>query len=338
MLDVIIEKDAIRIGDRFAITFQRTLRIPDDGRAYPLPPGLGRFPILPVAEYADRVPPLWRDRGGVFIPMYQREALWLGFHAAAWKPSAVKIAVGGINVISGQQDDAVLHAEPQDYVVCPDQPWIDGIHNGEGSIRQFVAMALGSGYTVEAAITGTEQVGGLQITVFDPRPGRFPDEPPIRSDRGPARTAMPKSGATAMGLGAGGTMKQRIYPDAYGIETWDQGNQGRILVHIVNSAEFFKITGQKPPPTPIHAGTYTRYGLPWFELYDEAKGDVRPSERLTGVKTISEQDAELGEVTGTSPSFDVPESQIRRPRRDDSRTEGHPSSTSNPAVSSPKRE
>src|SRR5262245_13533038 len=25
--------------------------------------------------------------------MYQREALWLGFHAAAWKPNAVKVAV-----------------------------------------------------------------------------------------------------------------------------------------------------------------------------------------------------------------------------------------------------
>ncbi len=26
------------------IDFQRTLRIPDDNREYPLPPGLGRFP------------------------------------------------------------------------------------------------------------------------------------------------------------------------------------------------------------------------------------------------------------------------------------------------------
>ena len=27
------------------ISFQRTLRIPDDNRAYSLPPGLGRFPL-----------------------------------------------------------------------------------------------------------------------------------------------------------------------------------------------------------------------------------------------------------------------------------------------------
>ena len=32
MLDVIIEEYAIRIGQRFAVSFHRTLRIPDDGR------------------------------------------------------------------------------------------------------------------------------------------------------------------------------------------------------------------------------------------------------------------------------------------------------------------
>jgi hypothetical protein len=51
MLKVTIGKDMITIGERFAVAFQRTLRIPDDGRAYPLPPGLGRFPILKVEDY-----------------------------------------------------------------------------------------------------------------------------------------------------------------------------------------------------------------------------------------------------------------------------------------------
>jgi len=43
-----------------------------------------------------------------------------------------------------------------------------------------------------------------------------------------------------MGLGAGGSMKQKIYPDPYGIETWDQDNYGRIFIHIINSSEFFR--------------------------------------------------------------------------------------------------
>ena len=83
--------------------------------------------------------------------------------------------MGGINVISGEPPHNGLKADPQDYIVCPDQPWLDGINTGHGSIRQFVAMPLGKGYTVEAALTGTEKFGGIQLTVFEPKPGRFPD-------------------------------------------------------------------------------------------------------------------------------------------------------------------
>jgi hypothetical protein len=152
-LKVTIEPHGIRLGERLFVSFQRTLRIPDDGRAYPLPPGLGVFPVFAVRDYADRVSDEMRARGGAFIPMYQREALWLGFDAADWKPNAVKIAAGRINALSGQPFDLKLRSDPQDYLVCPEQPWLDGIISGEGMIRQFVAMPLGEGYTIEAAIS-----------------------------------------------------------------------------------------------------------------------------------------------------------------------------------------
>ncbi len=38
------------------IDFQRTLRIPDNGRDYPLPPGLGNFPLRHVDDFHGRVP------------------------------------------------------------------------------------------------------------------------------------------------------------------------------------------------------------------------------------------------------------------------------------------
>jgi hypothetical protein len=225
----------------------------------------------------------------------------------------VKIGVGRVNAISGEPDDKALHADRQDYVVCPEQPWLDGIHTGHGLVRQFVAMPLGLGYTVEASITGAETFGGIEITVYEPKPGRFPEKPPIKPDAGPIRTAMPKLGGIAsMGLGAGGAMKQKIYPDPYGIETWDQDNYGRIFIHIINSADFFAITGFDPPPTPIDAKTYTEYGLPWFDLYDETKGDVTTAEMLARVKTISARDAERGAVIQTDASFEVSESQIKK--------------------------
>jgi len=320
MLDVIIDNHVIRIGDRFALGLHRTLRIPDDGKTYPLPPGLGRFPLFKVLTYRDSVPSQWLEEAGAFIPMYQREALWIGFHAADWKPNVVKIAVGGINVISGEPINNRLNADPQDYIVCPDQPWLDGINTGHGSIRQFVAMPLGKGYTVEASLTGTEKFGGIQITVFEPKPGRFPDTPPLRSKTGPVRFSAPKTSTApqSMGLGAGGEMKQKIYPDSYGIDVWDQDNYGRIAIHIVNSAQFLELTGIQPPPSPVDAKAYTKYGLPWFDLYDEFKGDVSPSEHLTAAKTIAEIDAQKGKTALGNGSLDVPETLIRKLGTDNS--------------------
>lgn len=321
MLEVSIDERAIRIGSRFAVSFQRTLRIPDDGRTYPLPPGLGVFPIHRVEDYKDRVPPEWREEGGAFIAMYQREALWLGFEGAVWKPNAVKVAIGRINAVSGQAHDSGLLESPQNYLVVPVQPWLDGINTGRASIRQFVAMPLGMGYTVEASLTDQEKHGGIQIIVFEPRPGKFPDAPPPELDLGPKKMAMPGLGGRpqSMGLGAGGEMRQKIYPDPYGIDVWDQQNYGRVTVHILNSAQYHDVTGKETPPTPIDAATYTKHNLPWFELYDEEKRDVAPSERLSEARTIAEHDADLGTTGDDQASFDVSETQIKKLRDDEIR-------------------
>ena len=39
-----------------SMRFQRTLRIPDDEKDYPLPPGLGEFPLRHLDDYARRLP------------------------------------------------------------------------------------------------------------------------------------------------------------------------------------------------------------------------------------------------------------------------------------------
>ena len=302
MMNVRIEGDRVRIGRHFTLSFERTLRIPDDGRTYPLPPSLGSFPVRRVRDFAQRVPESWRENGGVFIPMYQREAMWLLFRAPYWRPCAVQVGVGKVNAISGKPWDGKLVRGDQDYVVCPDQPWLDGTKAGEGFIKQFVAMPLGMGYTVEGQVTGKEEFGGLQIQVFDPKPGRFPEMAPREQRwRGPrvlfdsiqCCSASVPAGAE-MGLGAGGRMHQEIYPDAHGIDTWDETNTGRVFVHIVNSMMYREITGEEPPATPVSARLYAQYGLPWFGLYDEGKGDVKVSEVLAGVKSVKEMDEAKG--------------------------------------------
>jgi hypothetical protein len=317
-MEAILDGDRLRLGERLSVSFQRTLRIPDDGQTYPLPPGLGAFPVRRVADFADSVPETWRAEGGFFISMYQREALWLGFSGAEWKPNAVKVGVGMVNAVSGAAWDERLHADPQDYLVCPDQPWLDGINAGVGYIRQFVSMPLGLGYTVEGQVTGSEEFGGIQLLVYEPLPGRFPDEPPPPDPAAqgmPLSLPLPASGAAEMGLAVGGRMKQKIYPDQYGLETWDEKNLSRAFVHIVNSEQYGAITGERTPPTAVSAQTYTQHGLPWFDLYDEEAGDLAAAERLRQVRSITESDVERGELPEEGRQLEgVPDSQIRKLR------------------------
>jgi len=112
------------------IQFQRTLRIPDDGKHYPLPPGLGAFPLRHVEDFADRVPEGWHERAGVMMPLYQAEAIWISFSANWWSggsyPCAIKVAVGKINAISGKLWKPKLDRSDRDYIVVPEQPWLDG--------------------------------------------------------------------------------------------------------------------------------------------------------------------------------------------------------------------
>jgi hypothetical protein len=172
------------------ISFERTLRVPDNQAVNNLPPSLGQFPLFSVADYKT-MPEEMAKKGGVFLPMYQREglptsnilctklhekltlriAMWVKFSAR--EPFALKIYVGGVNAISGvpikESSEAALKRlqlsdkVTQDYVVLPDQPWLDGIASDDGRIRQFVAMPKGSGYSVEAQVTGEEKIDGMQF-------------------------------------------------------------------------------------------------------------------------------------------------------------------------------
>jgi hypothetical protein len=84
--------------------------------------------------------------------MYRSEAMWIAFSGNDY-PFAVKIAAGKIDAVTGKTWSVDLVEEPQNYIVIPTQPWLDGFCVREGVIRQFVAMPLGAGYTAEEQIT-----------------------------------------------------------------------------------------------------------------------------------------------------------------------------------------
>lgn len=232
------------------------------------------------------------------LPVYRRGAMWLSFAGAWWRPSALKVAVGGVNAVSGEPLDLRIEPGRQDYLVCPEQPWLDGVNAGEGYVRQFVATALGAGDTVEEQLTGVAERGGLQLVVIEPRAGLFPAAPP-RPQRDELVMCMDACASPEMGLGVGGRMRQEIFPDEYGPETWDPRTATLVEVHLCAAESWRALTGQAPPPSPVSARTYTEWGLPWFDLYSE-RGD------LAGVEELER----LRPVPGEDPALEVPPWQV----------------------------
>lgn len=294
----------VHAAARLSIDFQRTLRIPDDGEAYPLPPGLGRFPLEHVDDHASSVPRAWLRRGGVMLPMFQAEAMWLNFdsdfvrgHDAQY-PFAIKVATGKQCAVSGKDWTDGLQRDPQNYMVVPEQPWLDGYVVDRGFIRQFVAMPLGAGYSAEEQLTGKAEHGGLQLQVFPMKREVFERRFPRRRSRARAESvdsflcAAPMAAEADMGLAPGGRMRQEIYDDPFDFEDWETGATSRCFVHLCNSLVWQALTGSPPPHPAPTARRYTQAGLPWFEYYDENQTAVEGAKALAQLKSVAELSAE----------------------------------------------
>lgn len=288
MTQVEIDQDRLTLGS-VTVTFQRTLRIPETG-LHPLPPGLGRFPLRRVADYPDTAPADWLARGGIMLPIFQREAMWLSFDA--FEPAALQVGVGKVCAVSGLPWIDHLTGDPQNYVPLPTQPWLDGINAGAGFIRQFVAVPLGSGATVEGQVTGEETHGGVQLRavgltaealerwreaqrVVQCSPASMMECDELVACEGPA-----------MGLGAGGRMRQEVYSDERPLADYDQSAALRVFVHLCSAEQWNAITGELPPPTPVDREAYMDAGLPWFDYYDADEADVLASEILSRIKSV----------------------------------------------------
>src|ERR1051326_8097101 len=280
------------------LEFQRTLRIPDDGKNYPLPPGLGRFPLRHIDDYGSRVPGGWVKPGCVLLPRGQPEALWLNFHSdyverRGTYPFAIKVATGKVNAVTGELWKGGLSRNPQDYLVVPGQPWLDGYCVQKGIIRQFVAMPLGEGFSVEEQVTGEAEFGGMQIEVFPMRPEVFERRFPVRRERMTRHTmagmCLERAAAPGMALAPGGRMRQEIYEDPFSIHDWDTTHNSRCFIHLVNSTTWRAISGEAPPTKPPTARDYTRAGDPWFDYYDAELNAVQGSKVLGALKSVNEK-------------------------------------------------
>ncbi|QKW10496.1 hypothetical protein HUT18_32840 [Streptomyces sp. NA04227] len=309
-----IDGNTVVLPGGVRVRFMRTLRLPETG-THGLPPGLGEFPVRAVQDYPHTAPQDWLRRGGVMLPVYLREAMWLSFAPEGGEPAALQVGVGKVCAVSGEPWSDALTQRPQNYVTLPRQPWLDGINSGNGTVRQFVAVPLGMGATVEGQVTGEEVWGGVQLQAFslNPRARAAWLEEQRRAREAAARRArsMPSDGGyggfggpaapgaaygapapaqpgAAMGMGAGGTMRQEVYRDERPVSDWAPRPAGRVFVHLVTPPQWRRITGEAPPPSPVDRAAYTRAGLPWFEYYDQDGADLAPPSSLESVQPVGE--------------------------------------------------
>jgi hypothetical protein len=154
------------------ITFNRTLRVPENGTVYNPPALFSPFPLINLDDIKSNFLPEVRRKGGFLVPLFQREALALSFEGEnsrhisglANDGFAIRIYTGSVNVVTGKTNEQP-ETGVQDYVVVPGQNTLDGYLVRAGAVRQFDSMPLGSGYTVESQVTGKEALGGLQMLI-----------------------------------------------------------------------------------------------------------------------------------------------------------------------------
>jgi hypothetical protein len=245
---------------RLVLEFQRTLRMPHDAKKMPRLASRGRYRLYPVADYAERVPQHWLDHGGAMLPMYQSEAMWIGFRPAysvahgAFFPFAVQVGVGGLNALSGHRLGPGLDRWPQDFLEIVDASWLGGFRAGARGIRQFVAMPLGSDHVPIAGASTPGGFGELELVVFPMRRRSF-------DLRFPSHTRRERVGLTATvgdtlagdrEQGARGDMlgRQRIEEGLFPLADWQIDAGRRYRLRLVNSLHWCAITGGPPATTP----------------------------------------------------------------------------------------
>jgi hypothetical protein len=79
------------------------------------------------------------------------EAIWIHFHTEGQKKFAIPPYVGGVNGLSGESSEGGMASilrqmnsktRKQDYIILPEQIWLDGIANVPGVVNKFVAMDM----------------------------------------------------------------------------------------------------------------------------------------------------------------------------------------------------
>lgn len=231
MPPVIVRDDRLYLTARFSVSFQAA-RLPPTG-IDEVNRSVGMLPVCRSRDFAG-VPDAWKMVDSAFVPLDDEFTFWLGLWTERGGPHALKVRADELNAVSGQGwDGAELRANPQNYVVCPPQWSIDGLHHSDGTIRHFSPMR---GLGVRHPPIG--------LTVFRPRKGvRTAKAAP---QRGPTVLHDASTPADPRGFMRG------VVPDPLGPGLWDADALRRVGIYIVSGAEYERLTRRPRPRFSPH--------------------------------------------------------------------------------------
>jgi len=129
----------------FKASIRKTTKVDIDTDVHNLPPDCGAFKEFQVSSWF--CPKEW-SKDGIFIPVSEGEPLWLDFRGN--DSCTVIVSVQRINPITGKPanlEEGLKKDPEQNYLVLPDQLWLDG-YSKEGKVYQFVVTKAGEGLAV----------------------------------------------------------------------------------------------------------------------------------------------------------------------------------------------
>ena len=282
------------------IEFNRTLRIPNDGQDYLLPPRTYNFELRSAEDNASTATS-WKAKSGAKIPMYQSEALQIAFKGDY--PIAVKVGIDGINAVDGSswlggfQPTKSIRAYPQrtvlinqNYIIISKQRYLVYFCNDNGLLGQLVAAPNGLDETTNEQTDGSIAVRELLIEAFPLGANKWEE---ILEKRCAHKEKIEKFGeSTAKYISneeyeldidrlftnsnpkhyvkrGRGKMRQIQWLDPYESCNWNVDSSSSYWFKICNTQEWEQMTTEKPTHPPFSAKDYVHEGLPWFKHYSE---------------------------------------------------------------------
>jgi len=310
----------MRIGN-LEVGFHRTVRVPDGRQPSNLPPSLGRMELHRVGKYAKRCPANWEINAYFMAlheteAMWMSFKTFGPPTAMLVGAGGINALTGEKLGITLEKDNYLV-APPQPWL----DGWKDedgtvyqfvatAYRKGEGMTvaeqlmgEQSKTGAIGIAFfnpkdPAELKSKRTPSEGYSDSMTDD----QFQWDHPFLSACLPSASLKSRAPAAAasegfalpfgldnrtrttfdeMGIGRGGKIVQKVYPDPHGLEVWEQDPSATLACYLVNARAFEEITGKKMPK-PISSENYSGH---WFGLQDKAEGDVAGTDKFTGLKS-----------------------------------------------------